>query len=168
MKTRPLQGPISVTRDPTRPFDSMVSPYDIPEAVRVLKAGKSKFQIDFRYIDGPEPEGEVLKEYDGIELVLGKFTHRIVAIRVDINVLSSNIIQAQGRGSVLGVDCENANIMHTIHYGVGSVLKQFSARPDLGTGSGRIQYVQGAYNDRSDDIGRWMLRGSPDCSGVDH
>jgi hypothetical protein len=73
-------------------FDVVVSPYDVPEAVRGFKTQHGRFRIEFRYIDGPEPHGPVLKLDDHVTAMEGRFTSRLLALEVDLDAIGARSV----------------------------------------------------------------------------
>lgn len=57
----------------------VTSPYDIPEAFRVISVGQGRFLLEFRYIDASEGGSEVFLSGD-VKAVIGKSTKRLLAI----------------------------------------------------------------------------------------
>lgn len=90
LKSIPLQSPIPPA--PGVLFDVVVSPYDIPEAVRGFKTPQGRFRIEFRYIDGPEPQGPELHLDDHVKAIEGRFTRRLLALEVDVDAMGAHSV----------------------------------------------------------------------------
>lgn len=73
-------------------FDVVVSPYDVPEAVRGFRTAGGKFRIEFRYIDGPEPHAPEQKLDEHITCIEGKYTHRLLALEVDLRAMGAKSV----------------------------------------------------------------------------
>lgn len=70
----------------------MVSPYDVPEAVRGYHSdGKGRFIIEFRYI-GSEPQEQRSTGNEHVFLRVGKNSGRLYAIEIDVNALKAESV----------------------------------------------------------------------------
>jgi hypothetical protein len=74
-------------------FDVIVSPYDIPEAVRGFKTPNGRFRIEFRYIDGTEPSGPEKSLDQHVVAIVGRHTGRLLALEADVEAIG---VQAVG------------------------------------------------------------------------
>ena len=75
-------------------FDLLVSPYEVPEAIRGLKTKGGRFRIEFRYIDGPEHQ-ESKRVDEHIEFFVGKHSGRLMGIEIDVQSLGVNQVEIQ-------------------------------------------------------------------------
>lgn len=72
-------------------FNVVVSPYDVPEAVRGFKVPGGRFRIEFRYIDGEEPGRQV--PLDGhVTVTEGRHSHRLLALEVDVAAIGARSV----------------------------------------------------------------------------
>lgn len=72
-------------------FDVVVSPYNVPEAIRAVKVRGGRFRIEFRYIDGDEPGREVA--LDGhVTVIEGRHSQRLLALEVDVDALGAKTV----------------------------------------------------------------------------
>lgn len=70
----------------------MVSPYDVPEAVRgYYSAGKERFIIEFRYI-GSEPQEQRSAGNGHVFLRVGKNSGRVYGMEIDVKALRAQSI----------------------------------------------------------------------------
>lgn len=69
-----------------------MSPYDIPSAVRGKKASGGIFRIELQYIDGKELEGEKLAIDEHVSAVKGKYSHRLLAIEINVDRLGADAV----------------------------------------------------------------------------
>lgn len=76
---------------PDLQFNVVVSPYDVPEAVRGRRTSEGGLVIEFRYIDGEEPSKEVRLD-DNIVVLEGKHSKRLLAIKVDVRALGAESV----------------------------------------------------------------------------
>lgn len=73
-------------------FDVVVSPYDVPEAVRGFKTPHGHFRIEFRYIDGPEPANRPVRLDDHVSVFEGRHTRRLLALEVNLQALGAKSV----------------------------------------------------------------------------
>jgi len=78
-------------------FNVLVSPYDIPEAVRGnRRESDGRFVIQFRYIDdGERPDTRKLKLTRHISVQMGKRSVRLYAIECDIDAMDVDMVGVQ-------------------------------------------------------------------------
>ncbi len=69
----------------------VVSPYDVPDAVRGFRTEAGRFRIEFRYIDGEE-QGTQIKLGQHIVATEGKYSGRLLAMDIDIQSLGANSV----------------------------------------------------------------------------
>ena len=68
----------------------MVSPYDVPEAIRgEYDQGIKKFVVELKYLSAEEPPYEKLTKGGGIVLYVGERTKRIYRIEIDVDALDA-------------------------------------------------------------------------------
>lgn len=79
----PVQGVI---------LDVVVSPYDVPEAVRGFKTAAGRFRIEFRYIDGPEPASSPQILNNHVVAFEGRHSKRLLALEVDIDAMGAQAV----------------------------------------------------------------------------
>ena len=85
----PAQG--GPTPEPDLQFEVVVSPYDVPEAVRGVKRPGGRLRIEFRYIDGLEP-GHEIKLDEHISVTEGKHSKRLLAVEVDVDAMGATSV----------------------------------------------------------------------------
>jgi hypothetical protein len=73
-------------------FDVVVSPYDLPEAVRGFRKSNGRFRIEFRYIDGDEPIAEELRVDEHVSAFEGKHSGRLLALEVDTAAIGADAV----------------------------------------------------------------------------
>jgi hypothetical protein len=73
-------------------FDVMVSPYDIPEAVRGFRTPHGRFRIEFRYIDGTEPSGPERSLVPHVVAFEGRHTGRLLALEADVEAMGAKAV----------------------------------------------------------------------------
>jgi hypothetical protein len=73
-------------------FDVIVSPYDIPEAVRGFKTPNERFRIEFRYIDGNEPSGPERSLGEHVVAFEGRHTGRLLALEADVVAMGAQTV----------------------------------------------------------------------------
>lgn len=73
-------------------FDVVVSPYDVPEAVRGFRTAQENFRVEFRYIDGEEPSRPPERIGEHIKVFRGRITHRLLAIEVDVEAIGAQSV----------------------------------------------------------------------------
>lgn len=74
-------------------LDVVVSPYDVPEAVRGIKTADGRFRVEFRYIDGPEPASSPQTLDNHVVAFEGRYSKRLLALEVDVDAIG---VQAVG------------------------------------------------------------------------
>lgn len=73
-------------------LDVVLSPYDMPEAVRGFRSTNGRFRIEFRYIDGPEPSGPEDRVDAHISAFEGRYTGRLLALEVDVLAMGASAV----------------------------------------------------------------------------
>lgn len=83
-----MQKVLSKNIEPDVRFDLLVSPYDVPRAVRGAKQPDGTFLVEFQYVDGEEKGREV--EIDPyVTITEGRYSNRVLAIRVAVDRLGA-------------------------------------------------------------------------------
>lgn len=73
-------------------LDVVVSPYQIPEAVRGFRKGDHRFRIELRYIDGPEPAGDEVRIDDCVVGTPGRYSGRLLALEIDMRSAGASTV----------------------------------------------------------------------------
>lgn len=69
----------------------VLSPYDVPDAVRGLRTNEGRFRIEFRYIDGEE-QGKQVKVGPHVMATEGKYSGRLLAMEIDVDAIGANSV----------------------------------------------------------------------------
>lgn len=74
--------------EPDFRFELLVSPYDMPRAVRGAKQADGTFLVEFQYVDGEERGREVpIDPY--VTITEGRYSNRVLAVRVAVDKLGA-------------------------------------------------------------------------------
>ncbi|MFG0285557.1 MAG: hypothetical protein ACF8R7_14155 [Phycisphaerales bacterium JB039] len=92
LKLKNLPGAVPHVPVPSVRLDVVVSPYEVPEAVRGFKIAKGRFRIEFRYIDGPEPEGVSRSLDEHVKAIEGRHSRRLLALEIDVDALGAEAV----------------------------------------------------------------------------
>lgn len=124
-------------------FDVVVSPYDVPEAVRGFKTSHGQFRIEFRYIDGPEPHGPAIQLDEHVAVFEGRHTRRLLALEVNL--------QAIGARSV-GVAISTANPHERLKHELQRALDQLAQQHSSPTDRKALESTREALKSRESEL----------------
>lgn len=86
-----LPGQPELAMEPDIVLGVVLSPYDVPDAVRGLRTDERRFRIEFRYIDGEE-QGKQVKVGPHVTATEGKYSGRLLAMEVDVEAIGANSV----------------------------------------------------------------------------
>jgi hypothetical protein len=117
-----------------------LSPYDIPEGVRGdFDESLNRFVIRFKYVGGPEEPNEPVEREshdDHVTLVVGRHSHRLYRVEIDVMRLGAN-------GIVLKVAQD-----------LNEAIDWLSEKRQRPSNRGRYDVAKMAISERRDDLFR--------------
>ena len=79
------------TKQPDFVVGVVLSPYDVPDAVRGSRTHEGRFRIEFRYIDGEEA-GKEVRIGEHVVATEGRYSGRLLAMEVDVDAIGANSV----------------------------------------------------------------------------
>ena len=125
----------------------LLSPYDIPEAVRGgLVSSSGRFAIQFKYQGGPEDPDEPLdaESEDGpVVLRVGRNSHRLYRIQLDVKSLDIHQVELR------------------VLQEVGQAIDRLSASRRRPPNRGRYDVARQVLSERGHDLVKELVTGTP-------
>lgn len=125
LRLRNIPSSSQVPPSPGVLFDVVVSPYDVPEAVRGFKTPSGRFRIEFRYIDGPEPAGAPMPLDDHVSVFEGRHTRRLLALEVNLQALGAKSV-----GVSISTASPHEQLKSELQRALEQLVKQHSSPTD--------------------------------------
>lgn len=131
-------------------LDVVLSPYQIPEAVRGFRKGEHRFRIELRYIDGPEPAGNDVRIDDCVVGTPGRHSGRLLALEIDMKSAGASSVGlciSTAQDAARYADWERA-----LDAALASIVREGSSRADYGL----FRTSAAALRDREPDLVRQL------------
>lgn len=109
-------------REPDFVLGVVLSPYDVPDAVRGRRTDEGRFRIEFRYIDGEE-QGKPVKVGPHVTATEGKYSGRLLAMEIDVNAIGANSV-----GVSIATGVAEQRVKNTLDSAWDEVAKGFGKR----------------------------------------
>jgi len=91
LRLRELAGSDFTGKVPDVVLGLVLSPYEVPDAVRGYRTSDHKLKIEFRYIDGDEPSRRVQID-PFIQAMEGRHSGRLLSLAIDMNALGAKSV----------------------------------------------------------------------------
>jgi hypothetical protein len=118
----------------------ITSPYDIPEAFRVVDNTPGMLRVEFRYIDNTESSEEIALKHD-VKAFIGKATKRLLAIELKLDnqdvqrfegEFNTIIEQLSAKNDLkLQADWNYKAVRNALHHGLRKLVGAATDRPPV-------------------------------------
>ena len=146
-------GPTPEPIEPGVVVGLIVSPYDVPDAVRGFQKNGNVFRIEFRYIDGKEPARSPVEVEQHLTAVYGKHSGRLLAIEVDTDGVGTKNIGLKITAEVPQEELREDMLRASLHEAMGVL----SARQPNAAGRQVFEKTREAVAAREDTLLKQML-----------
>lgn len=100
----------------------VLSPYDIPEAIRGLRDDRGHFRIEFRYIDGEE-QGKPVAVGPHILATEGRYSGRLLSMEIDVDSIGAKSV-----GLSIATGTPQQSIKRTLEHAWEELFNRFSGQ----------------------------------------